>query len=89
MVEVIESARTEKVMFSQERDLKVDSRFGVSSWSWPKLPRAQQKLVPMIRFDPGADTFKAGAHMPLMIFLGSPADTRRTKGAVSIREQKG
>ena len=46
----------------------------------------KQKLASYERFDPRKEFFKRGApHMPLMIYIGSSKDTRRTPKALAKR----
>ena len=39
----------------------------------------KQKIVTHAKFDAEFESFKRGSHMPLMIFVGNPGCTRRTK----------
>ena len=63
---IIASATNNKGMFP----FKVDTSIGSASWMWPKAPLSKQKLASLEKFDPQRELFKAGAHMPLMIFMG-------------------
>ena len=46
---------------------------------------SKQKLASYERFDPHKELPKRGAQMPLMIYIGSSKETRRTKEAVAKR----
>ena len=67
---------------------RVDSTTGSASWSWSGTPPSKQKPVQFEQFDPHKEFFKRGAHMPLMIYVGAPADTRRTAKAQTERNAK-
>ena len=66
----------------------VDQDLGSSSWRWPSMPPCRQKLIDINKFDPRLQYFKRGGHMPLMMFVGSPNQVRRTKGACERRERR-
>ena len=81
---VLNSANNERAMFPY----RVDSTTGSASWSWSGTPPSKQKPVQFEQFDPHTEFFKRGAHMPLMIYVGGPADTRRTAKAQTERNAK-
>ena len=66
----------------------VDQELGSASWTWPSMPPCRQKLIDIKLFDPHLQYFKRGGHMPLMMFVGSPNQVRRTKGACERRERR-
>ena len=68
--------------------LTVDQDLGSSSWTWPSVLPCRQKLIDINKFDPDLQYFKRGGHMPLMVFVGSHSQQRRTKGACEIRERR-
>ncbi|CAK0863844.1 unnamed protein product [Prorocentrum cordatum] len=68
--EVLDGAKNDKGMFPY----RVDSTTGSASWSWSGTPTSKQKPVQFEKFDPQREMFKRGAHMPLMIYVGGPAD---------------
>ena len=53
---------------------------------WEVLPPAVQKEVGVEKFDPNQLLFRAGAHMPLLVFLGGKG--RRTPESIQRRETK-
>ena len=80
---IIECTKSDKAMFP----FKVDTSIGSESWTWPEGPVSKQKLASYERFDPDKELFKRGAHMPLMIYIGSSKDTRRTPKALAKRAE--
>ena len=66
----------------------VDQDLGSTSWTWPSMPPCRQKLIDIKMFDPHRQYFKRGGHMPLMVFVGSHNQQRRTKGACERRERR-
>ena len=66
----------------------VDQNLGSESWTWPSMPLCKQKLIDVEMFDPQSQYFKRGGHMPLMVFVGSHNQQRRTKGACERRERR-
>ena len=66
----------------------LDTTIGKESWNWPALPPFRQKLVSTELFDPQERFFHRGAHMPLMGFIGSSGDNRRTPEAQRRRTFK-
>ena len=58
----------------------VDQDLGSASWTWPSMPPCRQKLIYLKMFDPQLQYFKRGGHMPLMVFVGSHNQQRRTNG---------
>jgi len=80
VADIIKCTR-DKAMFP----LTVDTSKGSASWSWPVGPISKQKLVDIDLFDPKRKLFNRGAHMPLMVFIGGPSESRRSKGALAKR----
>ena len=76
--------RRNRTMFPWE----VDQNLGSASWTWPSMPPCRQKLIDIKMFDPHSQYFKRGGHMPLMVFVGSHNQQRRTKGACERRERR-
>ena len=66
----------------------VQKAMGLASWGWPTMPHVKQTLVLTANFDPATEMFKRGAHMPLMIYIGSSEDMRRTPAARARRAQR-
>ena len=58
---------------------------GLVTFAWPVFPICKQKLVEVNLFDPQAELFGHGAHMPLMVFVGDKS--RRTPQAWRRRER--
>ena len=83
MVQVSSSARFDNAMFPY----RVDTTTGSASWSWSGTPPSKQKPVQFDQFDPHRQMFRRGAHMPLMIYVGAPADVRRT-GEAQMRRNR-
>ena len=84
MAEIITSAGSNKDMFP----FPVNTAIGSHSWQWPTLPLLKQKPVNVRMFDPFQVMSTRGARMPLMLFMGMPSDTRRTREATQGRTQK-
>ena len=61
---------------------------GVESWSWPTMQSTRLKLIDPSMHDPSGEIFAAGAHMPLLIFLGAANQTRRTPEARQKRAER-
>ena len=80
---IIECTKSDKAMFPY----KADTTIGSESWTWPEGPMSKQKLASYERFDPDKELFKRGAHMPLMIYIGSSKDTRRTPKSLAKRAE--
>ena len=57
---------------------------GQKTKDWRKFPHTIQKAC--VNFDPKGLLFRAGAHMPLLVFLGKNA--RRSPEALQSREQQ-
>ena len=74
---VIERARVDRAMFP----FGADSSIGLASWSWPEGPVSEQKRCDYLKFDPFRKFFIGGAHMPLMVYVGSSKEGRRSKSA--------
>ena len=53
---------------------------------WEVLPVAAQKNIKKAFFDPASLLFRAGAHWPLLVFLGKKS--RRSPEAIQRREQR-
>ena len=66
----------------------VNKDIGSSSWDWEEDVRCKQKLSDFKLFDPEQQFFKRGAHVPLMIFLGSHSQQRRSREANQRRNKK-
>ena len=66
----------------------VDNDLCFISWTWLSMPPCKQKLIDIKMFDPHLQYFKRGGHMPLMVFVGSPNQVRRTKGACERRARR-
>ena len=62
--------------------------FAANSWNWPALPICSQKLVKQDMFDPDDTYFARGAHMPLMVFIGSKGQIRRKPESRAKRTAK-
>ena len=59
---------------------------GAETWLWHALPLVKQKPVDVNLFDPQERMFNGrGAHMPLLVFLGLPSETRRSVAAIKKR----
>ena len=78
---IIQCTRDDKDMFPST----VDNSIGSESWSWPEGPISKQKLASYDLFDPHRQFFQRGAHMPLMVYMGSSSESRRSKGARARR----
>lgn len=85
VAEVIKAAKQDMDMFPVR---PLDTTMGQASWSWSQMPAIKQKLVTQAKFDPGLNLFRRGAHMPLMIYVGNPASTRRKPEAKMRREER-
>ena len=66
----------------------VKTDMGSSSWGWGEDVQCKQKLADFTAFDPQQQFFKRGAHAPLMIFLGSHNQQRRSRAAIESRNKK-
>ena len=84
VADIIISTQLDKDMFPWQ----VNTAIGSRSWLWPTLPLLKQKQVNVNMFDPFKVMSTKGAHMPLMLFMGMPSDTRRTPKATQRRAQK-
>ena len=80
---IITCTRQDKGMFPFSVEIDIGSR----SWQWPPLPLLKQKPVDVHMFDPQKRMSGRGAHMPLMVFMGMPSETRRTPAANQRRAQ--
>ena len=85
MAGIIARSDTDKSLFPH----KIRHDIGDATWDWPPLPPCKQKLVDISLFDPYNGYFHAGAHMPLMMFMGKSHDSRRTPEKSKERYQKG
>ena len=81
VADIIECAKSDKAMFPSG----VDTSIGSGSWSWPESQISKQKLASYDLFDPDKTFFKRGAHMPLMVYIGGPSDSRRSPLAMKRR----
>ena len=84
VADILERAQRDRATFP----FPINTKIGEASWNWPAMPVSRQKLVDDNKFDPRAQMFKGGAHMPLMIFLGSSSAGRRTPAAQMRREER-
>ena len=88
MAEVIEAGQHDRDMFPTIKGSPLDYTIGETSWQWPEMSPIKQKLILLQQFDPDFNLFRRGAHMPLMIYVGSPRNTRRTRDALARREKR-
>ena len=51
---------------------------GLPSWTWKEDVLSKQKLTDFKEFDPQREFFARGAHAPLMIFVGTNSESRRS-----------
>ena len=56
----------------------VSTSTGSSSWTWREDVLSKQKPTDFKEFDPQREFFACGAHVPLMIFVGTQSESRRS-----------